>query len=1221
MDLSSGSPAPSGYIPTTSHDTALCLIPPRHLWPSLERLRCRYDSAYDKWPPHINLVYPFVPIQDLPAAVERVVAGLGAWKSKRGPQASDIQLNLAAASYFEHKHSNTIYLHDSDPDRDSALTQLRSSVLQGLGHKNVGSYTAHMSVGQTEDAQSDAHKFLMEKLALLPAQQWSAEHLVVLTRDREGQGPSMMRFWGAIDLRQTRLVQDASSVGLYEDRASVRGATRATPVTNQTYTYSLSDETWIPAVTSGPNLLVASPETLIVATYNVLAEFIHPITRERYPLLIDNLLGTAAAADILVLQEVTDDFLTHLLADDRLRSRYAFVSHGPPGQPDLDPLPSLLNQVILSKFPFELDLLPLKKQHKVSLIATFPSIAKQQADGVHHPLVLATCHLSRGLTDGAVSTKKGELQRIIEHLHRNHHDSPWILAGDFNLATSRYTINAALEKRSISQHTVDQIHSIEQMLLDCGLSDAWAVARCEVGESSDDFRRPKDVRQTYEGEQGATFDPTENKLAAELVGTGFGNRPQRYDRILVKADGLFHVAGFSMFGFPAAATDNISGMPCASDHWGVRCLLRATSESSGVDSGPMTVPVETKRAPEGLGGPEELKEYLSEIGGFPTEEDEAARTRAFETLKSAILSAIGPKSTQEDGRERQGPPLVVTPVGSFALGVWSRDSDVDCLCIGPFSSRTFFSVVTRYLRSAEGIRVLRKVKANTGVMLELEVGGVKMDLQYCAAASIAEGWPTVMNRPATDPIFSLPHLTLLKLKAARDMAYLRRSIPDLAQFRLAYLLIKTWAKARGIYAAMLGYLGGIHIFTLLVPICKMLAHNGGSVSVSDVIVTFFDHYAHFDWAKNVVFDPFFHKRLRYTRTSREPLALLGWHGPSLNTALAASPPTVKAIATELQAANEQLGRSGVTWPSFLGVPDHCAPGEALTPGGIGAAAFLRSFRSYVRLDVHYWGLSIERRNSLVGWLGSRCVSVLVDIDKKVPELVTRIWPSRFVSNTRSASDGGNGVEYGGCFLIGLERREDMGGDDRTTPDLEAAKGTLIGVLRQFETRVRSDEKYYDPKNSWIAATVVSGSELGDLELDLDEWDEFGDFGDDNDSDPDDYDDFEEAAGDSPSGEQGIAPLGEKKAKAIKPAGAGKLRPAADVMNRLRWDDKMDPADYLVGYEDRFVGIIEKGLGDWKTEQTDEEFIPQHRIAYFKRRRDGVVVWDRAARIDLIFGSG
>lgn len=49
--------------------------------------------------------------------------------------------------------------------------------------------------------------------------------------------------------------------------------------------------------------------------------------------------------------------------------------------------------------------------------------------------------------------------------------------------------------------------------------------------------------------------------------------------------------------------------------------------------------------------------------------------------------------------------------------------------------------------------------------------------------------------------------------------------------------------------------------------------------------------------------------------------------------------------------------------------------------------------------------------------------------------------------------------------------------------------------------------------------------------------------------------------------------------------------------------------------------MEKALDTWKSEQTDEEFIPQHRILYFKRKSDSTVVWERRTRIDLLFGSG
>ncbi|KAL8995329.1 MAG: hypothetical protein Q9169_004904 [Polycauliona sp. 2 TL-2023] len=82
-----------------------------------------------------------------------------------------------------------------------------------------------------------------------------------------------------------------------------------------------------------------------------------------------------------------------------------------------------------------------------------------------------------------------------------------------------------------------------------------------------------------------------------------------------------------------------------------------------------------------------------------------------------------------------------------------------------------------------------------------------------------------------------------------------------------------------------------------------------------------------------------------------------------------------------------------------------------------------------------------------------------------------------------------------------------------------------------------------------------------------------------------------------------------------------LRPAHDIMNRIRHDDGLQTSDHVVGYEDRHVGIKWKGVEEWLNTTEEEDFIPIHRIRYFKRRSDDHVVWDREKRIDEIFRSG
>ncbi|KAM0276245.1 hypothetical protein ACHAQH_006968, partial [Verticillium albo-atrum] len=265
--------------------------------------------------------------------------------------------------------------------------------------------------------------------------------------------------------------------------------------------------------------------------------------------------------------------------------------------------------------------------------------------------------------DGAVATKRGELQRILNHMGGLYPKNIWILAGYLNMATSSYSLNSALEAGSISKQTRTSLDHMEMMLREAGLVDSWVAARIEAGESSDDAKRAKSLSDVFEGEQGATFDPRENARAAAMVGSGFNNRPQRYDRIFLKGLDILSVGGFNMFGF-------------VTDH--------------------------------------------AETG---------------DTLGSRIVKS-----------------------------------------------------------ASQGIRLLRKVKSKSGTMLILEVQGVKADLHYCQAPHIAEKWPDVMKRPPSDPAFDLKFESLLKLKPARDLFYLRRSIPDLAQFRIAYQLVKEWRR-------------------------------------------------------------------------------------------------------------------------------------------------------------------------------------------------------------------------------------------------------------------------------------------------------------------------------------------------------------------------------------------------------------------------------------------
>ncbi|KAL8593697.1 hypothetical protein ACOMHN_057524 [Nucella lapillus] len=84
-----------------------------------------------------------------------------------------------------------------------------------------------------------------------------------------------------------------------------------------------------------------------------------------------------------------------------------------------------------------------------------------------------------------------------------------------------------------------------------------------------------------------------------------------------------------------------------------------------------------------------------------------------------------------------------------------------------------------------------------------------------------------------------------------------------------------------------------------------------------------------------------------------------------------------------------------------------------------------------------------------------------------------------------------------------------------------------------------------------------------------------------------------------------------------------MKTADDVVKRILWDDKLDKDDFLVGYLDRFRGVLEKYFSAFSWEDLasvdyDVLAVPKHRIQYFKYRQQKV--WDKPSRMDNVFGS-
>ena len=192
----------------------------------------------------------------------------------------------------------------------------------------------------------------------------------------------------------------------------------------------------------------------------------------------------------------------------------------------------------------------------------------------------------------------------------------------------------------------------------------------------------------------------------------------------------------------------------------------------------------------------------------------------------------------------------------------------------------------------------------------------------------------------------------------------------MAVFRTAYRTIKLWAIQRGLYSSHLGYIGETHIALMLSSLFKSMAFHFGHVTAPELVAGFFGHYADFDWPNKMVFDPFIAKEQpKYTRTTKEPMVILGLHAPNINVAHATSTPTLNTLIREFRLASQRLLQDDMSWSKFFRNQSPMSEGTEL-PGG--AVEFIRAYETYAQVDIHHWGRTPSKRKAIVNWVESKC---------------------------------------------------------------------------------------------------------------------------------------------------------------------------------------------------------------------------------------------------------
>ncbi|XP_048443630.1 nuclear poly(A) polymerase 1 [Pyrus x bretschneideri] len=441
--------------------------------------------------------------------------------------------------------------------------------------------------------------------------------------------------------------------------------------------------------------------------------------------------------------------------------------------------------------------------------------------------------------------------------------------------------------------------------------------------------------------------------------------------------------------------------------------------------------------PISLGGPteydviktRELEKYLQDAGLYESQEEAVGREEVLGRLDQIVKTWVKTISRAKGLNEQlvHEANAKIFTFGSYRLGVHGPGADIDTLCVGPRHATRegdFFGELHRMLSEMSEVTELHPVPDAHVPVMKFKFSGVSIDLLYAQLAL----WvvPEDLDISQDSILQNADEQTVRSLNGCRVTDQILRLVPNIQSFRTTLRCMRLWAKRRGVYSNVTGFLGGINWALLVARICQLYPNALPNMLVS----RFFRVYTQWRWPNPVmlcaiedgslglqVWDP-----RRYIKDKYHLMPIITPAYPSMNSSYNVSASTLRIMLEEFQRGNEiceAMEANKADWDTLFE-----------------SYAFFKAYKNYLQIDISAENADDFRKWK--GWVESRLRQLTLKIERHSYDMLQcHPHPGDFSDRSRP---------FHSSFFMGLQRKQGV-------PVAEGEQFDIRGTVEEFKNAV------------------------------------------------------------------------------------------------------------------------------------------------------------------------